>query len=133
MRARPRRVRNTVDAKTRRNPPQITAHVCAAERSAFEAYARSFGLDAAGLLALLLSREMRLGKILLLIEMDAPSPDPRNAKVTVHGRDLGLRRSVAAIAKTCDTSVSKVCAAVIRAELRDKWLDRALTTRFEST
>jgi hypothetical protein len=64
--------------------------------------------------------------------IDAPSSAARNMKVTVHGRDLQLRRSVIAMAAEHSTSVSSFCAVVIRAELRDRWLERALTTRFES-
>jgi hypothetical protein len=119
-------------ALTPKDPPQITAHICASERAAFEAYARTFGLDPASLLALLLSRELRFARLGSLQENDMPSGEPRNMKVTVHGRDLGLRLGVMALAAACGTSISNVCAVVMRAELRDRWLERALATRFES-
>jgi hypothetical protein len=120
------------DRVTRKDPPQITAHVCVAERMDFETYARTFSLDPASLLALLLSRELRLARLEALMKIDDPSREARDMKVTVHGRDLRFRQSVMAMAANCGTSVSNACAVVIRTELRDRWLETALTTRFES-
>jgi hypothetical protein len=132
MRADARQNDVRADRLTRKDPPQLTAHICAPERAEFETYARAFSLDPASLLALLLSRELRLARLKALMKIDDPSREPRDMKVTVHGRDLHLRRSVMAMAATCGTSVSNACAVVIRAELRDRWLETALTTRFES-
>jgi hypothetical protein len=111
---------------------QITAHLHATERAAFEAYARKFGLDPAGLLALLLARELRVARLASLLVSDVAPPDARGTKVTVHGRDALLREGVAALAAKNGVSVSLACAVLIRAELRESWLDRAVVTRFES-
>jgi hypothetical protein len=106
--------------------------VSRAERCEFEAYGRTFGLDPAGLLALLLSRELRLGGFMALIEADVPPAEARDMKVTVHGRHPELRAGVSAWAAAAGTSVSNACAVLIRAELRDQWLNKVLATRIES-
>lgn len=111
---------------------QTTTHIHASERALFAAYGRKFGLDPAGLLALLLAREMRVGRLGLLMKEDAPHPGPRRSKVTVHGRDTALREGVVAMAAKNGTSVSNACAVLIRAELIESWLERVITTRFES-
>jgi len=119
-------------AVPRRSPEQITTHLCRAERTAFENYARIFALDPASLLGLLLARELRSPRLRLLLETDVPPNRSRATKVTAHGRDLELRRGVAAMAADCGQSVSHVCAVLVRAELRDRWLENVWMTRFES-
>lgn len=116
----------------RRDPPQISAHVCATERAEFEAYAATFGLDAAGLLALLLARELRVGRLAALLKNDLPTKASRDSKVTVHGRDAILREGIVARAGECGTSLSNACATLMRAEMRERWLERSISTRFES-
>lgn len=111
---------------------QTTTHIHASERAAFAAYSRKFGLDPAGLLALLLSREMRIGRLGSLMKEDVPHFGPRRSKVTVHGRHSALRDGVVAMAATNGTSVSNACAVLIRAELTEGWLERVIATRFES-
>ena len=121
-----------MDGKRREDPPQITTHVCAAERTEFETYANAFGLDAAGLLALLLAREQRVGRLAALLDIDEPANATRDSKITVHGRDADLRGGIACAAVEAKTSVSRACAVLMRAELRERWLERSISTRFES-
>lgn len=116
----------------RKSAGQITAHLCASERAAFHAYAQTFALDPAGLLALLLSRELRIPRLVSLLEADKPPGKGRTTKVTAHGCGLELRRGLVDAATACGVSVSYACAVVIRAELRERWLERAIMTRFES-
>lgn len=115
----------------RHDRPQISAHICAAERAAFETYATTFGLDAAGLLALLLVRELRVDRLADLLGGDRPLKAARDSKVTVHG-NVSLRASIAARAEKCGTSLSNACAVLMRAELRERWLERSIATRIES-
>lgn len=113
------------------DPPQITAHLCIAERTAFETYGSTFGLDPAPLLALLLARELRTPRLTQLLEADVPPNEPRKTKVTAHGRSDELREGVARMAADHGLSTSHVCAVIIRAELRERWLETAMT-RIES-
>lgn len=110
----------------------MSAHICAAERAEFEAYAIMFGLDAASLLALLLARELRVERLAVLLDSDVPSKASRDSKVTVHGRNTELRTGVVARAEACGTSLSNACAVLMRAEMRERWLERSILTRFES-
>jgi hypothetical protein len=111
---------------------QITAHLHASERADFEAYARRFGLDPAGLLVLLLAREMRVERLSVLLKADLPSSEARSTKVTIHKQTPALREGIAVMASEHGTSVSHACAVLIRAELKEQWLDNVITTRFES-
>jgi len=111
---------------------QTTTHIHSSERAAFAAYSRKFGLDPAGLLALLLVREMRVGRLGSLMKEDVPHPGPRRSKVTVHGRHSALRDGIVVMAAANGTSVSNACAVLIRAELTEGWLERVIATRFES-
>ena len=117
---------------TRNTSTQITTHLCLAERNMFEGYARSFALDPAGLLALLLVRELRSPRLALLVKHDVPANEPRRSKVTAHALDENLHRKVLTMAANHGQSVSHACAVIIRAELTERWLERALMTRFES-
>ncbi len=110
---------------------QANAYLSASEREAFEDYARKFFLDPAGLLALLLARELRVGHMAMLIGRDVVPPARRKAKVTARLTP----QDHAALTKMAEdnlVSLSHACAVLARAELRDQWLERAFATRFES-
>lgn len=85
-----------------------------------------FGLDAASLLALLLARELRIERLAVLLDNDLPSKASRDSKVTVHGRNTVLRNGIVARAEMCGTSVSNACAVLMRAEMRERWLERSI-------
>jgi hypothetical protein len=103
---------------------QITGHLSQEERDRFEAYSRTCGLDAAGLLALLWARELRVARIPGLMSNAARSESMLDAKVTIHTRDERFREKVIAAAKQAHISVSNACALLVRAELDEKWLER---------
>jgi hypothetical protein len=110
---------------------QANAYLSILERQAFVAYAQKFFLDPAGLLALLLARELRLERLAELIKTDEALPSNRAAKVTVRltSNDHGV---LTKIAGDNSVSLSYACAVLARAELRERWLDQACATRFES-
>lgn len=110
---------------------QANAYLSISERQAFVAYAQEFFLDPAGLLALLLVRELRLERLAELIDTDEAPPSNRTAKVTVRltPNDHGV---LTKIAGDNSVSLSYICAVLARAELRERWLDQACSTRFES-
>lgn len=120
-------------SKPRKNPPQITGRVTRAERLEFEDYARNCGLDAAGLLALLWAREMRVDRLKELVRKAPPTNPPLDTKVTAHIRDAEFRTKVLCAAERAGVSVSRACAELMRTELQEEWLETAfLPTRFES-
>lgn len=107
-----------------RRDKQINAYLAVSEREAFEAYAQNFYLDAAGLLALLLAREMRVGRLSELIHADVAPPANRDAKVTARLRCRD-HAELTKLAKDNSVSLSQVGALLVRAELRDLWLEKA--------
>jgi hypothetical protein len=110
----------------RKSLPQITGHVTSSERGSFETYARTVGLDPAGLLAVLWAREFRVGRVAAL---SGTYPEPGTAldsKVTVHVRDAARKRRVHEHAAANGLSTSRACANLVRAELEEHWLEKAM-------
>lgn len=110
---------------------QANVYVTAPERDAFEMYAQQFLLDAAGLLALLFAREMRVERLCELMKEDVVPSGNRKPKITAHLRASDHDR-VNALAKQHGMSLSFIGAVLVRAELRELWLRQVITTRFES-
>lgn len=110
---------------------QANIYMNGAEKAAFVSYARNFMLDAAGLLALLFARELRVARLAEIMPKDVVPDGPRKAKVTAHlsAADHG---ALAALADEHGESLSHLGAVLVRDELREQWLKQACTTRFES-
>lgn len=115
----------------RRIEHQATVYLTSTERAAFEAYGRQFFLDAAGLLALLFGREMRVERFRELYPKDVVPDGTRTPKVTARLKEAD-HAALKALALHYDESLSQIGAVLVRAELRDRWLERACSTRFES-
>jgi hypothetical protein len=66
-----------------------------------------------------------------LIERDMAQPAKRKSKVTARltAQD---HDALTRMAGDNRISLSYACAVLVRAELRDRWLEKAITTRFES-
>lgn len=110
---------------------QATVYLTSTERADFEFYATQYLLDAAGLIALLFAREIRVGQLCNLISRDVAPDGRRKTKVTAHLKETD-HASLAALAMEHNESVSQIGAVLVRAELRDRWLERSCATRFES-
>ncbi|HET6523188.1 hypothetical protein [Sphingopyxis sp.] len=115
----------------RRSEYQATVYLTSVERTCFEQYARQFLLDAAGLLALLFGRELRVARLRELIPEDHAPDDARRSKVTAHV-DGAAHAALTALAQAHGKGLSQIGAVLVRAELRDRWLEQAYSTRFES-
>ncbi len=110
---------------------QINVYLSEAEKSSFEAYARKYLLDGAGLMALLFAREMRVGRLRALIE-DYPPPDAtRKSKVTFRASESDHAAVLAHVAAH-GCGLSAAGATLARAEAREHWLGASISTRFES-
>lgn len=110
---------------------QLTAHLTRSEREEFEAYSHSLLLDPAGLLALLFAREMRLKRLSQLLEGDDLPPNCKETKVTARIRPEEHAPLKEYVLSQCE-SVSHAGGVLIRAELDERWLECACSTRFES-
>jgi hypothetical protein len=110
---------------------QVTSYLTTAEREQFERYARNFFLDAAGLLALLLARETRVGQLCALTKTDTAPQTSRNAKITARLK-AEEHAMLTKMAKDNGVSLSQAGAMLVRAELNVRWLENACSTRFES-
>jgi hypothetical protein len=114
-----------------RTEHQATIYLTAAERDAFELYARKFFLDAAGLLALLFGREMRVERLRELLSKDVAPDGSRTCKITAHLRGPE-HATISTLAVTHGKSLSHIGAVLVRDELRSSWLERSCATRLES-
>ena len=115
------------DVETRKpRTLQITGRLTSAERAAFDLHAREFGLDAAGLLVLLLFRELRVARLETLAGRHTAPTAGLDSKVTAHVRDAATRTGIRARAKCAGVSVSRACAVLVRTELAERWLERAM-------
>lgn len=105
---------------------QIVGHLVAAERAEFDTYAREVGLDVAGLLALLWSRELRVGR---LRDLGIRHPEPDQAlddKAVAHLRSDEDKARIVGHARAHGMSTSRACATLVRAELGERWLEEAM-------
>jgi hypothetical protein len=128
-------VPNVTDAQQRKRKPdyQVSVHLNASERSRFDDYSRTFGLDAAGLMALLIAREMRVGRLAGCLTVNIDRSKPFNSKVTVHVRNADERTAVMKLLSAGkQRAASAGGARLALAELEERWLERVLATRFES-
>jgi hypothetical protein len=114
-----------------RSDYQANIYVTSTDRAAFEAYAKQFLLDAAGLLALLFAREMRVGRLRMLISKDVAVSGRRKSKITAH-LSVGDHGLVTALAQRHGRSLSEVGALLVKDELECQWLSLSISTRFES-
>lgn len=115
----------------RRTEYQATVYLTSTERDSFEVYSRKFLLDAAGLLALLFGREMRVGRLRELIPRDVAPGGSRKHKITAHLKSPE-HAALTALAVKHGVSLSHIGAVLVRDELRDRWLERSCPTRLES-
>lgn len=110
---------------------QVNTYVTPEERENFELYARNFLLDVAGLLILLFARETRVGQLRALTLTDVAPPASRNAKLSARLK-AEEHAMLTKMAKDNGLSLSKAGAMLVRAELKQRWLEKACATRFES-
>jgi hypothetical protein len=96
------------------------------DRAEIETYVRALGLDGAGLLGLLLARERRVGRLAALIAKDEPLEGKRTGKVTVRLPDLETKGRVVAHAREHGCGPSEAAGVLLRAELREHWLEAVL-------
>ena len=110
---------------------QVNVYLSAEEKAAFETYARLYLLDGAGLMALLFAREIRVGRLRALAKEDNPPDAPRRSKVTFRA-SAANHEVLTSHATEHRGGLSLAGATLVRAELRERWLEASITTRFES-
>jgi antitoxin component of RelBE/YafQ-DinJ toxin-antitoxin module len=110
--------------------PQITARLSPDIRHRFEQYAAELGLDASELARLLITREMRIRRVLQLskCQSDAnrrPAKKLGERKLTAH---FHLPEKVAEFdrhARAFNLSRAAAARLIVERELREKWLAKA--------
>jgi hypothetical protein len=106
---------------------QITAHLDEQAHVEIIAYARNFGLDGSGIANLLLVRELRIARLTSAVRKLTPSASgTRRTKITAHQPDGSVFAAFRDHAKACGMTVSSALASLVRAELEEQWLDKAL-------
>jgi hypothetical protein len=106
---------------------QITAHLDEEDRVAIIAYAQKFGLDGSGIANLLLARELRVARLISVNGQAIPSRTrSQRTKITAHQPDDRVFLAFKDHATVCGLTVSSALANLIRTELDEQWLDKAL-------
>lgn len=108
--------------------PQINAYMTPGEHAAVVAYAGEFGLDAGALAHLLFRRELRLGRLSELAEHPGLGGGTASMKVTAHGADSDLKARLQDHARQSGLSLSRACALILNAELKERWLERSVNS-----
>lgn len=107
--------------------PQVTGRLTPTERQAFANYADELGLDAGTIATLLMSRELRTKRLVQL----SKKPQFRaiencSRTVTTHRFQAVDKQRFVNHAKEIGLSASKALGILCRAELAERWLDKAL-------
>jgi hypothetical protein len=100
--------------------PQISAYLTDAEHARFAAYSAQFGLDAGSLAYLLFRRELRLGRLPVLVAQPRLGGGAARMKVTAHGATSDLKARLQVHARSSGLSLSRACALILNAEFSDR-------------
>ncbi|MDG6079045.1 hypothetical protein E3U23_07550 [Erythrobacter litoralis] len=95
--------------------PQMSAHLSDNDRQKVGAYADELGLDASGLLNLLIRRELRLKRNLK--DVASISTNSGSAKVTAHRVPEKYQKAFRRHAKKAKLSVSAACRGILLREV----------------
>ena len=102
-------------------------------KAAFEAYAHALGLHASELAKLLIARERKLSRLVILSESERAGyqnrPSGALPKITAYLPSEMQAKEFAAYAKRCGLSSNGAGAWLLERELREKWLEKALAAR----
>ncbi len=117
--------------------PQITIRLPAHIKTEFEAYAIANGLDASKLAKLLIIRELRIRRLLRLKnENRAPKSERQKRGSAVESETITARFSSVTdvdgfdqYAETCDLTRQAAGAWLLDRELKDRWIEKALSRR----
>jgi hypothetical protein len=104
--------------------PQITGYLDESERAALTQYARQFGLDGSGLANLLLSRELRVGRLGML--KSSAIEGGKRVKITAHQPNNSVFQLFKEHARSQGMRAGPALACLIHAELSERWLEKAI-------
>ena len=112
---------------------QITARLSPETKARFEQCATKFGLDGSELAKLLIVRERHQKRLKQAgkHQMDEPRRDSRGRRptVTAHLSSVKEVRDFDAYARQCGLSRNRAAACLFEAEVRERWLERAMSMR----
>jgi hypothetical protein len=104
---------------------QVNVYESGTDRERFALYADQFGLDVTALSNLLFARELRVGRLAQLAGRPNLGSTRRDSKVTAH---LSPSRRAAFVchAKSVGLRISEAGAALVLAELEERWLEKSV-------
>lgn len=107
---------------------QIGCYFHPAEADALEAYARSLGLSRPKLCALLIVRAVRSNRLGMIADFYGGSePKARARRVTTRLEDDIIKELFIQKATELHLGIDDAAAKVFRAELNDRWLEKAVS------
>jgi hypothetical protein len=105
---------------------QVHGYLSDSERRNFENYAGQHGLHVTALARVLLVRELRLRRLSrLVVKYPSPLRSPAK-KVTAHLTNTCLAAAFVDECGQAGVSLSEAAAVIFRAELAEKWLEKAI-------
>jgi hypothetical protein len=122
------------------NSPQITVRLHPEEKTSFDNYAAAHGLDCSELAKLLIVRELRLQRLLVLknrkqipeFKRQSWGKGIRKPTVTAHFSTQDEVKAFDRYAESCSLNRQKAGAWVLTAELDEQWLEKALSLKVRS-
>ena len=116
--------------------PQITGRMTPDERLRFAEYSREVGVDGGTVASLLINRELRLRRLPALWSELRNRPDgTTSGTITSHRLGVAQKAHFYSYVERQSLSASKALGLLCRVELKERWLERSLTspTRIESS
>jgi hypothetical protein len=115
--------------------PQISVSVPSKMKAALVNYADELGVDISAIVNLLILREKRLGRLAALSRMGTPPKRPRQLRgkavpmehVTVYFGSLRRTAEFGNYARSCGLKRTDALAWLIKSEIKEMWLRRALS------
>lgn len=110
--------------------PQITGYLDESERAELIVYARKFGLDGSGIANLLLVRELRVGRLAgLQTGLACVEVKGKRVKITAHQPDDSVFQVFRVRVQSLGMKAGSALSCLIRAELKEQWLEKAIEQR----
>lgn len=106
---------------------QITGYLPRQDAESFQTYAASMGIDKSSLANLLIRRELILNRMATLVTFQHHEPRALCIKVTAHLTDESAKAAFTAAAERCGLRPGNAASLLFRAEIAERWLERAIT------
>jgi hypothetical protein len=106
--------------------PQIGGYLRPAEKELFDAYIEQFKLRPGAVATLLILRELRCARLLVLNDRYPMPPGKGRSRVSARPTDISIKRAFEQHVATIGLDPDPAAGVIWRAEIHERWLERAL-------